>query len=331
VAQEVNRHTSRRIAIYNHKGGVGKTTLTINIAAALAALDKRVLLVDSDPQCNLTSYLVEESVVDDWLDNSDSDDGKTLWSGVKPIVEGVSLSVKPIRAVEPIDNLFLLPGDIRLSEFEVSLSDMWRECLQRRVRGFRGVSALSLLVNRAAERYDIDYIFYDSGPNIGALNRVILLDCDYFIIPAACDTFSARAIKTLGQTLRNWIEEWETIATLAPDDLYLLPGKPKFLGYIPQRFRIYRGQPSQGQSEYLPRIDKNINNEVVAVLKKIDPLLIPGTMRDYKLGQIKDFATLAVTAQTDGIPMWDVGNQDQRDTAREAFESIAQKIIDRTN
>src|SRR6476619_6460080 len=87
ASRDSERHSSIRIAIFNHKGGVGKTTLTVNIADALASMGKRILLVDSDPQGNLTSYLVEESVVDDLLDNADTDRGQTLWSAVKPIVE----------------------------------------------------------------------------------------------------------------------------------------------------------------------------------------------------------------------------------------------------
>lgn len=65
------RHPAKRIAIFNHKGGVGKTTLTVNIAASIAAQGKRILLVDSDPQCNLTSFLLPDSVIDDLLNSSD--------------------------------------------------------------------------------------------------------------------------------------------------------------------------------------------------------------------------------------------------------------------
>ena len=68
------RHSSKRIALFNHKGGVGKTTLTVNVAMALAAQGKTVLLVDSDPQCNLTSYLIDDEVVDDLLDTSELSD-----------------------------------------------------------------------------------------------------------------------------------------------------------------------------------------------------------------------------------------------------------------
>src|SRR5262249_47398113 len=121
----------KRLAIFNHKGGVGKTTLTVNIAAALAKAGKRVLLVDSDPQCNLTAYLVEESVVNDLLDRSDDKDGATLWSSVKPVVEGLG-EPRPIPPINVGPRLFLLPGDVRLAEFEQELNSLWGECFQRK-------------------------------------------------------------------------------------------------------------------------------------------------------------------------------------------------------
>src|SRR5256885_3820837 len=96
-----------RIAIFNHKGGVGKTTLTVNIAAAIAASGKRVLLVDSDPQCNLSSYLVEPPVVDFMLDNSDTPNGRTVWSALKPVAEGTG----EVKVIKPqiVEDLLLIP------------------------------------------------------------------------------------------------------------------------------------------------------------------------------------------------------------------------------
>ena len=104
--KSIKRHSSIRLTLYNHKGGVGKTTLLVNIAAALGALGKRVLLVDADPQCNLTSYLVDSDVVDGWLDNSDSEKGVTIWSALKPFIEG-SGNTRMIKSSERQDNVFL--------------------------------------------------------------------------------------------------------------------------------------------------------------------------------------------------------------------------------
>lgn len=154
-----------RIAFYNHKGGVGKTTLAMNVAAALAELGRTVMLVDADPQCNLTAYLVEDQVLNDLLDNSDSDDGKTLWTSLRPIVEaqGDSSPAHPIGF--GIDRMFLLPGDIRLSEFERHLEDFIADTFKRRIKGFRAATAISTVVGRAANAVMADYIFFDTGPN----------------------------------------------------------------------------------------------------------------------------------------------------------------------
>lgn len=323
------RHRSIRLSIFNHKGGVGKTTLTVNIAAALAAMGKRILLVDSDPQGNVTSHLVEEAVVDDLLDNADGPTGATLWSALKPVVEG-SGEIKTIMALERMTNTFLLPGDVRLSEFEEALTPIWNECFQRKQRGFRGTTALSRLVNEAATSNAVDFVFYDAGPNIGPLNRIILLDCDYFIVPAACDLFSLRALKTLGHTLVNWIIDWRTIMELAPEDMYLLPGQPRFLGYIPQRFRIYGKQAAADYVKYLPRIERSVGSDLVAVLKRVDPSLVPESITGNQLGQIKDFGSLANASQNRGVPIKDVnvGKRAQRAEAERAFQEIALKIIE---
>jgi len=322
------RHKAKRLAIFNHKGGVGKTTLTVNIAAAIAEAGKTVLLVDSDPQCNLTSYLVEASVVDAMLDNSDKGSGQTVWSALKPFAE----SSGDIRVIRPqrVGDLLLVPGDIQLSAFEQDLHSSWAESFQRRIKGFKGTTALSLLVNRLCEQDGVDFVFYDSGPNIGPLNRAILLDCDHFVIPAACDLFSIRAFKTLGQTLYNWIRDWDTVLKLAPEEVYLLPGRPHLMGYIAQRFRQYGGGIASDYKGMLPRIQKQIIADVATVLRRIDPSLASTSLTESRVGLIKDFGRLAVEAQKEGKPIWEVGNPAERSAAKAAFEDVAANIIHRS-
>lgn len=319
-----------RLVIFNHKGGVGKTTLTVNLAFAIAETGKRVLLVDSDPQGNLTSYLIEDGVVDDLLDRSDSTDGQTIWSAVKPIAEGLG-EVRIVQPLELANGLFLLPGDIRLAEFESQLTTFWSECYQRRARGFRGVSALMSLVDSVVESVEADLVIYDAGPNIGALNRVILLDCDYFAVPAAADLFSLRAIKTLGQSLKDWILEWRTIESLAPDDLALLAGKPRPIGYIAQRFKVYGGEASTAYARIFPRLERAIQEELLAVLAGIDPSLVEAARSPLRIGEIKDFGTLANASQHEGVPIWETasGTPTQREEAHRVFADLAESVISR--
>lgn len=322
----------KRLAIFNHKGGVGKTTLAVNLGAALAELGYRVLLVDSDPQCNLTAYLVESAVVDNLLDTSDDDDGQTIWSAMKPVSEAMG----GFRQIQPLETsvaegVFLVPGDIRLSEFEIDLGDFWAECLQRKARGFRGTAAISELVTAMAEEHQIDFVFYDSGPNIGPLNRAILLDCDYFAVPVAADLFSLRALKTLGRTLVDWIDSWQTIAGLAPPSAPLLAGRPKFIGYIPEGFRVYGGAPTRNHARFLNEIDREIRSEIVGILAARDPSLIASGSQ-HRLGEVKHFGTLAPASQRQGGTLYgaDAGSPEQREDAHNALSEIAKAIVART-
>ena len=320
-----------RITIYNHKGGVGKTTLTVNIASALASLGKSVLLVDSDPQCNLTSYLLSDDLVDDLLDHSDGPDGQTMWTALKPIFDRTGDG----SVIDPVDiaSLALLPGDIRLSEYEEFLAESWTDSFKRRLGGLRATAAISNLVSTINQQRSFDFVFYDTGPNIGALNRVLLLDSDYFIVPVACDLFSVRALSTLGQTLKRWILDARTIASLAPDGARLLPGTPRFLGYIPQRFKVYGRTMAREPATYLRQIRKRMFESISAVLHAIDPSLAPGSGVDPIVGKVKDFASLVQTAQREGVPLWACSSsyEDQKAQAKHAFTEIAANVIKHTS
>ncbi len=311
------RAKAKIISIFNHKGGVGKTTLTYNISATLTELGKNVLIVDSDPQCNLTAYVIDNDVLDDLLDRSDSSSGSTVWSAVKPIVD----STGPAKIISPIElspRLWLMPGDIRLSDFEGELNDLWWECFQRKKRGLAGTCALSFVINEICKQQKIDFVFYDTGPNMGPLNRVILLDCDYFIIPVAYDLFSVRALKTLGRSLYTWLSDWQTIKQLAPESIYLLPGCPKFLGYIPQNFGIYGGRVASHQRKYSGALERGIQSDIISVLREFGHA--PGAKLP-KLGEVKDFGQLVSASQLEGrpLPYVSAGSPDQRRAASSIF------------
>jgi hypothetical protein len=141
--------------------------------------------------------------------------------------------------------------------------------------------------------------------------------------------FSVRALKTLGRTLFTWISDWQTISELAPDGLYLLPGHPRFLGYIPQNFTVYRGGVASEQAKYLGLLDKSMQTEIVAVLKDLG-VTKPGT--NYQLGEIKDFGQLVTASQREGRPIFSVhaGSRAQRDKARVDFDKLANAIINQT-
>lgn len=315
------------LTLFNHKGGVGKTTLTVNIAHALVDAGHKVILVDADPQCNLSSYLLPEKTVDKELDASMGTDGNTLWSAVFPVVDK-GADPKTIKPYQIEERLLLMHGDLKLAQYEQDLASAWIECFQRKTRGLMITAALSAAVAKTATNFDVDFVLYDIGPNIGPLNRAVLLDCDHYIIPAACDLFSVRALATLGVTIANWVVDWRVISSIAPQSIELLTGRPAFLGYIPQRFKVYRGIVSSGHAHLISRIQRGINNDIMTVLRNTDAALSPPVTQDVRLGEVKDFGQMVAQSQVDGEPIWrsSKGTDDQRQQAKITFQQIAKRI-----
>jgi chromosome partitioning protein len=179
------------ISFFNHKGGVGKTTLVYNIGVALAKT-KRVLFIDADAQANLTSAALSVNQVES-LFNS----GGTIYSCLRPVVEG-SGSLKVIRPVQIRDAAWILPGDIRLSEYEEFAPTGWTEALAGQPRGFQVSTAIYRLIRSIASQVSADYVFVDLGPNVGALNRNVIIGSTGFVVPLAPDLFSLTALPSVG-------------------------------------------------------------------------------------------------------------------------------------
>ncbi len=165
----------RIIAIANQKGGVGKTTTAINLAASLAAAERRVLAVDADAQGNLTSGLGRRT------------------QEQRPSVYDVLIEQRPLEDVligTDLEQLTLAPSDRNLTGAEVELVPLL-------AREFRLKEALAPLVGR------FDYIFVDCPPSLGLLTVNALAAADSVLIPLQCEYFALEGISELMGTLRR--------------------------------------------------------------------------------------------------------------------------------
>lgn len=325
----------KKLTLFNHKGGVGKTTLTVNLADAFTDLGYRVLLVDADPQCNLTSFYLSEKVIDDLLGDSDDEGGATIWSAIRPVVRGKG-GIKDIDLIEVDTRIFLAPGDVLLADYEEELPDAWTNSFARKTRGYDVTCALSHAVKGWAEKCKADIVIYDVGPNVGPLNRSILLDVDFFATPVAADLFSLRALSTVGRSLAKWITDWKTVRGLASsfDKKDLLKGSPIYLGYVTSAYKISSGRIATAPHEYWEKfIAPRVRDKIVSDLRAVDPNLVPPGSN--KVGGIKNFHSLAPQAQSLGIAIGKLrghvnsGYYAQVDEAEAEFVRLADEFLRR--
>jgi cellulose biosynthesis protein BcsQ len=324
----------RKIAFFNNKGGVGKTTLAIHIGYMLEKLGKRVLFVDLDPQCNLTAHIFDEDIID----NAWSDDGNSVYKAVEPIVSGSG----DVQLFDPLKvngrNIWLYPGDLMLSDYEGLLAEAWVQVLAGQERGFRASSALTRLVNNFANNNAIDYVIVDVGPNFGALNRVILLDCDNIIIPMVPDLFSLRGSQNLGRVLAQWIEQYKNASQRARSIDFDIPkGTPKFSGYVLQQFNNYRKRKTKAWEDFADLIPEHIQKYVISPLVTIENT--PGEhvkeMENYHFGDFKNYHSLIPMAQAALKPIFELtskdgvvgAHHDYVKACRNEFKEMATKFI----
>ncbi|SHI98710.1 chromosome partitioning protein [Mesonia phycicola] len=163
------------IAIANQKGGVGKTTTSVNLAAALGVLEKKVLLIDADPQANASSGL--------------GIDVETVEAGTYQLLEHTLKADDAIIATDS-PNLDIIPAHIDLVAIEIELVDQEQR-----------ESMLKKAIVHLKEKYD--YILIDCAPSLGLLTLNALTAADSVIIPIQCEYFALEGLGKLLNTIKS--------------------------------------------------------------------------------------------------------------------------------
>ena len=344
---------AKRIALFNHKGGVSKTTTTFNLGWMLASKGKRVILVDTDPQANLTGLVLGHKGPSELQRFYEEEPDRNLKAGLEPAFESQPTPIKAVNCipVEEQDGLFLLPGHIGLSEYEVSLG--LAQNLSGSIQTLQNLpGSISVLLDRTAEKFEAEYILIDMNPSLSSFNQNMLMTSDYFILPTSPDYFSVMAIASLSDVLPNWHRWSETAQSLQilKEAVYPFPSiTPKFMGTIVQNYRPRGGAPTQGFQVWIDEINARVSEQLFPILEQAGMTFPKATyskfgIENYCIATIPDFNTLVATSQDAQTPVFaltaeQIGRtgivlqqvEKQRDSLSKLFTKLADKVIGMTS
>ncbi len=327
------------ISLFNHKGGVSKTTTAFNLGWMLARKNKRVLLVDCDPQCNLTGSVLGFEHLESAESIEQEGDGaaRNIRDGLAPAFEARPRGLAPVECIQvpQNDNLFLLPGHIGLAEYEVTLG-IAQELSGSLVTLRNLPGSIFHLVQKTAAKYEIDLVVFDMSPSLGAVNQNIWAISDYFIVPMNPDYFALMAIDSLASVLpkwRNWLERAKDMQPLQEAEYAFPRSNPKFLGYVMQKYRPRgQGAPSAAFQEWINQVEERMGSTLVPMLEQNDMLL---SSESYETGgmnpnqpilQMSDFNSLIARSQEHQVPVFELSDE-QLSQAGTVLEQTKESMV----
>lgn len=341
----------QKIALFNHKGGVSKTTTTFNLGWMLASKGKRVILVDSDPQCNLTGMVLGEETEDDEariqeIYNTTSN----IKMGLAPAFESQPRAIEAVDCipVQGRDGLFLLPGHVGFAEYEVTLGIAQE--LSGSIQALKNLpGSINDLLEKTAVKLNADYILIDMSPSLSSINQNLLMISDFFLVPTTADFFSVMAIDSLARVLPRW-RAWAKSASslqILREANYPFPSVDvRFLGTIVQNYRIIRGKETNAFQKWIEKIENAVSGKLVPILNQHNMMLPMQSYRDreipstFSLAKISNFNSLIAISQEHGTPVYELtpqqlgqngivleNNQRKQEEFRRTFSDLADKII----
>jgi cellulose biosynthesis protein BcsQ len=335
------------ISMFNNKGGVGKTTLTCNIASYFALeMGKRILVVDCDPQCNATQLIMGEEFATQFYWNSSGNESiTTIRDVLSPIEDGdshISDKITPILSSKNRFGVDILPGHPGFSIVEDRLGAAWHELLGGDIGGIRKTNWNASLTSLLSDRYDI--VLYDLGPSLGSINRCVLIGCDYFLTPMGADIFSILGIRNISNWISHWLGLYRNSIGLAeqrnPGRLaeYTIARDPGIAtGYLGYTMQQYIAKSREGQRIPTARYENIINMVPTVIEESLKMYLKPGlSVANSHLGDVPHLYSLIPLAQSVAAPILALRSSDglvgsqyrQRDEYEAIIGSVSKRIFD---
>lgn len=312
------------VSLFNHKGGVSKTTTTFNLGWAMAMSGKRVLIVDGDPQCNLTGTALNFAGRNDFEEFYQRVPNANLFATLQPAFTGRPEGIRP-ATIEPTGQagLSILAGHIDLAEYEAQLAVAFSTGVALpALSNLPG--ALGMLLRMTADAHGIDIVLVDMSPSIGALNQSLFLASDYFIVPTSPDYFCYLAINSLARVLPRWNASVGHLRGTRPGLAYPLPANgPKFMGILSQRYRPRSGAPAVSFQSWIERIKVETLESLVPALAAQNMVVSESAFiasgaadTPYNLANIADFNSLIAISHECSTPVFALTDEQINRTGR---------------
>ena len=302
------------ICLFNHKGGVSKTTTAFNLGWKMANMGAKVLMADFDPQCNLTGMVMGFDGIDDLEAIYSNNPANNVRDALSPAFEA---KPKQIEAAEctPVKgnaNLFLLAGHIGLSEYETTLGVAQE--LSGSLLPLRNLpGSLRFMLDETANKIGADYVIVDMSPSLGPLNQNLFTTCDYFLVPLHPDYFSSMALSSLARTLPRW-KAWAVTAhgidVLNNADYPFPKPNGQFIGSIVQKYRPRLGKASNAFQHWIDQLEEGMKSRLVPALQGAG-MLDPATFVDRvgfapstAIMEVADFNSLIALSQDFQVPVY---------------------------
>lgn len=341
---------SKIVNLFNHKGGVSKTTTVFNLSWMLATKGKRVVIADFDPQCNLTGMVLGYKGVDDLQNTYRTDPPNNVKDALSPAFES---KPKPVAGADCVEvpgnsNLFLLPGHIGLAEYETTLGIAQE--LSGSLLALRNLpGSLRYMLEATAIKYTADYVFVDMSPSLGPINQNLLMTGDYFIVPLHPDYFSSMALSSLAKTLprwKNWANIAQNIDVLRSADYPFRNSRATYIGSIIQKYRPRNQRASSAFQHWIDQLTDGLRGELVPSLEKAGLLNINEFEAKVSMSpwtpimEVADFNSLIALSQEHQVPVYalkpnEIGQKgavwdqtkDSMEVFEKAFRLCAEKVI----